>query len=93
MVDFRGFFHIFKLVNILNKTSYVYKIKSKNGETCVNRIVQMKNRFRNLHPEQTVKILLPDKEYDGVIHSFHTPNCIEKRMQTCAVDREIVGLR
>lgn len=80
-------------LDILNKTSYVYKIKSKNGEACVNRIVKMKNRFRNLHPEQTVKILLPNEEYDGVIHSFHTPNCIENRMQTCAVDREIEGLR
>lgn len=84
---FNSYYKLCEKLDLLNKCSYMWTIKSINGEKCIRKVVEMKNEFRKKHPEQTFELLLPDNKFNGVIHSFHTPNCIENEMHMKAVER------
>lgn len=89
---FHSYYQTCVELKILNEIGYAYKISSKDGRGCVKKIVEMKNRYRCLHPENTITLPLENEEYDGIIHSFHSPNCIENKIHCIAIEKEIVDL-
>ena len=88
---FSSYYKICKELGIVNKEGYTFRITSDDGSNCVSKLVDIKNAYREHHPEETVKILFKDKKYDGVIHSFHSPNCIENKIHCLAIEHEIIS--
>lgn len=77
-------------LEIWNKEGYVYSVFTNNSEGCIKKLVELKNNYRIRHPENTVRIKLENEMFDGVIHSFHSPNCIENKMHCMAIENEIL---
>ena len=77
-------------LNIWDKTGIAVYVKEKNDVPCIKCSVEIKNRYRDKHPEKTKEINLSEEKgcgYNGIIHSFHCPNCIEKRRHSMAIEK------
>lgn len=82
---FKAYYRICDEYHLLNKEGQGWFVTSSKGENCVKKIVEMKNTFRDEHPEQTLIQTFEGEKYKGVLHPFHTPNCIENEMHMNAI--------
>lgn len=74
--------------NLWEKEGKAYKIRSLKGD-CVNQLVELKNQYRKEHKEHTKILRLQKEKYDGIINSFHTPNCIENAIHCKAIEKHL----
>ena len=88
---FLSYYRICKDLGIIDSTGFAFRITSKNkSELIVMKLFYIKNEYREMHSEQTVKIQYDKWKYNGVIHAFHTPNCIENVIHCRAIERELL---
>ena len=60
---------------------------------CIKKIIDVKNRYRDNNINETINIKLTDKQgfgFDGIIHSFHSPNPIENNRHCQAINEELL---
>lgn len=88
---FQSYCKICNQLALWNEVGTAYKIESNHAEGIVRKLVAFKNKYREIHSEETVQIEFPDEEYDGIIHSFHCPNCIENSRHCEAIEMKILG--
>lgn len=88
---FQSYCKVCDQLALWNKVGNAYKIESSHAEGCVRKIVAIKNEYREIHPQETVHIEFSGEEYNGIIHSFHCPNCIENSRHCEAIEMQILG--
>ena len=68
-------------------------IRDINYHACIKKIIDVKNRYRDNNINETINIKLTDKQgfgFDGIIHSFHSPNPIENNRHCQAINEELL---
>lgn len=85
---FRSYCRICDELELWNKESIAYRITSE--QYCINYIVELKNKYRTTYKDKTIKRDYSDEYYPGIIHTFHTPNCIENEIHCKAIEKELI---
>lgn len=78
--------------DFLGKHSTILKLKTFDGKECLRKLIDMKNSYRKLHPESVLHLEMKKSRgfsFDYVTYPFHTPNPIENRHQSRAIEKAI----
>ncbi len=86
---FTAYYKTCNTLQLWNEKAYAYKIIRCDGEGCVSDIVHLKNIYRAEHEAETTKMTFESEAFPGIVHSFHSPNCIENGRHCQAIEAEI----
>ena len=77
-------------MELWDRVGIAFELHFDITENNLRRLVEIKNKYRDSHPERIVKFYFPNMKYSGIIHPFHTPNPIENQSHCNAIDEELV---
>ena len=80
-------------LSLWGETGFALYIQSSNNNDCLKKIIAIKNKYRDDNVNKTFKLSLDMKHglgYDGIIHSFHSPNPIENSRHSDAIQNAIL---